>query len=114
MFSLLLPPLEVLVSTESSVASLFSWEIAWLADPCCLSVEISTISQNIEIRQGHSVPMIEMVKKEHCADPYTDKTRTLCITEKRQQNPFPSVNVSDCSLCTNYKRTHSIFPLQYN
>lgn len=60
----------------------FPWEIAQLTDPCCLSVEISTISQNTEIEQGHSVPMIEQGEKEHWTEPYTDKKRTLCVPEK--------------------------------
>lgn len=54
-----------------------------MTDPCCLSVEISTISQNIEIRQGHSVPMIEQGEKEHDTEPYTDTIKTLCVPEKK-------------------------------
>jgi hypothetical protein len=93
------------------MTQVFSREIAWLPDPCCLSVEISTISQNIEIRQGHSVPMMEQDKTEQCTEPSTGKTRTPCVPEKWSHYTFPSVNVSDCSLFTKYKGTHSIFPL---
>lgn len=52
--------------------------------------------------------------KQHCTEPYTVKTTTPCVPEKWSHYTFPSVNVWDCHLFTNYKGTHSIFPLLQN